>query len=566
MSVSSLIQIDLELISGSLLNGQYICMKNNALVQQETAWGKLSAKQLIDSMNSVVNQIFKPLENSRVELESLEFVLRSVKINLEIIDRKIQRKQQSQISQIFRFVISNMLRFYRWVARRDVSDLSDFENLRKNIRDVLILIQDQQKNITDELTYVDIIDGMGLTEQRTPAWVIEHPLPNKNLVEAPDNVRERVPPTNKVLAKAIYSAVKSVLNNPGCSAARSSVEGYTFVASKIDGHPNISVHLISKKLGVGAFGVVSAALEIRSKATAVYKFAHSDKPEKFKAVLDSFLNEQTLLKMFVTPLKKRRWGIQECHHSVVMIQDVVDDLVGPNASAIPGILTVRYRSDLSKLIPHRKKAIENKVDLNIHFVNIIKECHQLLTGLKTLAELGIVHHDIKLANILGDGGNVVIGDWGTAKLWGDESIFNQNYTPSYQWKKDVFEKQRLFVACFQKKDLTQKEQADLKIIASACDVFSMGCVFFKICMPTTLLVHYDPEGYPSFTFQDSKDSSVFPFNLPGLDQLIYGMLFWNYLERPTAVQALDYYELILKRKYSWLFDQIKEAERNHELR
>ena len=175
--------------------------------------------------------------------------------------------------------------------------------------------------------------------------------------------------------------------------------------------------------------------------------------------------------------------------------------------------------------------------------------YQSISGLTYLHSLGVVHRDIKPANIFMTKNKIIkIGDFGVSAILEEKK---KGEAVPKEKKKGMSKIRTLKFTVvgtpiyMAPEVLNEQKEYDAKI-----DVFSMGCVFYKICC----LKEYQKEDYirEDGKFKKKIVSEEIPTNYdPELMDIISEMVNKNADERPNSEKVLEK----IKEKYNKVFIQ-----------
>jgi hypothetical protein len=234
------------------------------------------------------------------------------------------------------------------------------------------------------------------------------------------------------------------------------------------------------------------------------------------------------------------WGVQEAPRKVV---EITDD----SSTTQFGYIGTKYQRDYSKQIAMKPPV----------FSEHLFEMHQLLFGLKELANRNILHGDIKPANILikqdFDGTNLAhIADLGGAKVAKSSTPISElpgdcrTVTSTFSPFADLLLANHL---------ADQGKFAELVDVEKKRDVFSMGMtLYFALSQKYPYPINY--QGFPIVNVGYTPIAGK---NIPKeIQALIKSMLHPDYTKRPSAQEAFDRYDAFLKANYPELRERIQE--------
>jgi serine/threonine protein kinase len=220
-----------------------------------------------------------------------------------------------------------------------------------------------------------------------------------------------------------------------------------------------------------------------------------------------------------------------------------------------GYLGKKYDSDYAADIKtYQSLTLEQK----------LSDFHQLLFGLKYLADQGILHGDLKPENVFVKKGKTIkrvhIADLGGAcrvnsksPLIEDNFHFGRGYTPSYAPKTDMDLADK-FITKHDKKNLVEVEKKR--------DVFAMGFILYQALSAGRPPFKFNSmTGHPLLlTYQEIKDKSI----PKEIRDLIKEMLNADYKARPTAAEAFNRLNDYISKNHPKLHDKLeKEIQRGY---
>ncbi len=176
------------------------------------------------------------------------------------------------------------------------------------------------------------------------------------------------------------------------------------------------------------------------------------------------------------------------------------------------------------------------------------EFHQLLSGLDHLADQHILHGNINRENILVNkilhikGFDQAIDALTETDL--SKIAAHTNQTLSHVCPQDLVLSD-VFVNQGRKEELIELKKAQ--------DVFALGVVFYQMLTKGNLPYDLDTEGYP----QPSSFHELPPHIPQDLRDLITHMLAIDYTKRPTANEALQFFNLFMETEYSAVYEDIQ---------
>ncbi len=298
---------------------------------------------------------------------------------------------------------------------------------------------------------------------------------------------------------------------------------------------NLSLLHIAKKLGSGSFGEAHLAWDVINGKEKVLKQAK----EFVKSSTVEFANaaiRQEFNLLSEIHAKGKVWGLQGKPTQMVELLK----------SKIVGFLGKKYDGDYENDINKHK---------SVPFGERLREFHQLLGGLKYLADHDILHGDIKPGNIFvkntREGLKLVhIADLGGACRATDtvslKDIADRVCTPFYTSGKDLDLSEE-----FQNKN--QRNQ--LIELEKKRDVFAMGMTFYEALTGGKSPFKHNFSGFPILSgYQEIQDKSI-PVEIKNL---IREMLNADYKDRPSADNAFKILDDYMKMNYRKYHTEIQE--------
>jgi len=314
----------------------------------------------------------------------------------------------------------------------------------------------------------------------------------------------------------------------------------------LNGESQSLLFAISQKLGQGTFGEVHSVLDItnrESQETVAMKLAIED-PLVQQEAKNDVKNEFDMLNEMHS--KGNVWGIQAKPTRFFII-------LRNGVSEIYGYLGKLYNGDYSQHINNKGTNFSDEK---------LFEFHQLLCGLKHLKERGILHGDIKPANILVKSDTettfVHIADMGGARKATDISpTIDFTHSAPFVAGIDV-------VAL--NSNLNNKDEW-IKV-REAIDVFAMGTVLYNSLEGNQEFPYQlnENHGHPLFYPENSPDEEMRnPYREMTNDapteikDLIKQMLDRDYRKRPSATEAFETLNKYISEKNPALSEKINKT-------
>lgn len=276
---------------------------------------------------------------------------------------------------------------------------------------------------------------------------------------------------------------------------------------------------IVEKIGRGAFGVVSKAInkktgEVVAIKKLMTKYDSWDKCMELREV-------RALMKM-------------NNHENIVNVKEIF------KKGDFLYMVFEYMECNLSQLIKQQKEPFSE--------TKIRDMCFQLFQGLAHMHGKGYVHRDLKPANLLVSKDIIKIGDLGTARKMDGDSLYTDYVTTrwyrapeallgsrGYDHKVDMWAIGAIMAELFTLKPLFPSD--------------SQAGMLYKICsvLGTPTKSTWD-EGHTLATImnyrfpelQGMQFSEILPSASPELVNLISGLISWNPLKRPKAMEALQH--------------------------
>jgi|GEM_PF-6381708 len=381
------------------------------------------------------------------------------------------------------------------------------------------------------LTKKEIASAIG--EEDLPKFLHNRAVMISNVFDKQKRIMQHSTGDEKKVSKDLMNIIKSALLKQDKST------DFNFNEKKyllnLNGESQSYLFEISKKLGKGIYGEVHSVVDItgNSQETVAMKLAIEDASVQEEAKID-VKNEFDMLNEMHS--KGNLWGIQAkpTRFFKILRNDV---------SEICGYLGKLYNGDYFQHIKKPTNFSDEK----------LFEFHQLLCGLKHLKERGILHGDIKPANILvkSDGQTtfVHIADMGGARKATDISPSRSfTHTPAFLAGIDV-----------QALDSNLNNKDEWIKVREASDVFAMGTVLYKSL-----------EGDNEFPYQLYKNGHpLCAINSPyremtndaptEIKDLIKQMLDRDYMKRPSATDAFETLNKYISEKNPALSEKINKT-------
>lgn len=306
-----------------------------------------------------------------------------------------------------------------------------------------------------------------------------------------------------------------------------------------------------KKLGGGSYSKVYVIFDFVNGTAGAFKDALRKGKVLARSRID-VINEYTLLNLIHE--KGRAWGIQAKPQKCGPV--TVQTKKGPESPIKErfGYIGLKYDGDYFDDIVGTDKNPKNPKLVSAE--DRLLEFHQLLSGLKRLTDLNILHGDIKPENIFikqtGSIKYVHIADLGGAcHVDKDGPLVNliagggkRAASPNYLMYSDLEECLALA------KDGNRKGVIEVE---KKRDVFSMGTVFHT-ALTGSLPYDTDKYGFPISTTYTPIDRPDVPTELKSL---IQSMTATNINDRPSAAAAFATLEEIIKKSYPAVYNKIQ---------
>lgn len=307
-----------------------------------------------------------------------------------------------------------------------------------------------------------------------------------------------------------------------------------------------------KKLGEGTFGKAYLFFDLNDPVAGVLKSARlKGSAEVIKEAIPAVKNESALLRE--AHKKGKAWGIQSKPRRC---QEIKIQTKEGKIKERYGFIGCRYDNDYFSHLMNGKNPADDPIESRL------VEFHQLLGGLKRLADLNLLHGDIKPENILckknGQFQVVHIADIAggcnanksvqlSDLIAGDGA---RVATPSYVCVKDFLKSQRL---------AKNKQRAQLIENETERDVFSMGIVFY------IALTGKNPfpigNGKLPVVMNTSGKSNYRPIgraDVPEeLENIVKSMLVQDSAKRISPAEAFYQYDSFVQSNYPAIYEQIQ---------
>ncbi|ORY27484.1 kinase-like domain-containing protein [Naematelia encephala] len=226
-----------------------------------------------------------------------------------------------------------------------------------------------------------------LEEPRSNGNIPVPPAPNRNLLEPPTRTSTPIP--------TVKSELRNVDAPPQVRRQLSREEELERLGKSFDGTSRLDAYDVGVKLGEGTFGVVTKGVQVATKRAVALKKLITHNPRDGVSV--TTIREIKILKSLD-------------HSNVVPILDMVVQ---------PKTLSTTGRHDIFMVFPymdHDLCGLLKNEDFKPSHSLIKLLFHQILEGMAFIHANGILHRDIKTANILVDRhGAVMIADFGLAR-------------------------------------------------------------------------------------------------------------------------------------------------------
>lgn len=316
-------------------------------------------------------------------------------------------------------------------------------------------------------------------------------------------------------------------------------------------------HSTAEELGRGVGGVVYDSLEgnENEERWVLKKTIEGDA----RAVLQ-LANEKEILDHLHTD-EKPVIGLQDKLYKFFR-------LFSNKAKKAAGYLVRRYESDYFAYVSKAKKSAVSGNEENPNGMgDRIFEFYQLLSGLTFMHARGVLHGDIKPANILtrkDQNGTQLfhISDFGGAAKGIKDRITNRHfkdvYTPQLHSSDD--QTKRTWCKNDTNEIYSDKEYDEFEKLEKARDVFSMGAVFFLILtggLPYSILSGSEGENGRNFSNCDLPNQGAWDKVPLALKDFLNRMLHKDSEERISAEVALRELNQIIE-KYPEIKDKISQ--------
>lgn len=310
-----------------------------------------------------------------------------------------------------------------------------------------------------------------------------------------------------------------------------------------------------KKLGGGTYGKAYLFFDLNHGVTGVLKDARrKGNDDVIRDAKPAVENEYTLLTQIHQD--KIAWGIQSAPSEFRTIR------VLSKSGQIKeryGFLGLRYDCDYDGYL---------KQKINEPFQSRLIEFHQLLSGLKRLDELNLLHGDIKPENILCKKTPtfwiIHIADMGGACFIHKAHTLryliageDRAYTTEYHSEND-YQKSLALARRGNKAQLIENEKKR--------DGFSMGIALYK-ALTGKYPFPLDNKRRPILTDKEGR-STYQPMNRPDVpiefEELIQSMLTKDSMQRISAAEAFASFETFVAKEYPAIYAQIQNEMLSYE--
>lgn len=189
------------------------------------------------------------------------------------------------------------------------------------------------------------------------------------------------------------------------------------------------------------------------------------------------------------------------------------------------------------VVPYVPYTLEDYMDeFELSIEKKVRFCCQLLSALKVLQRQNVLHRDLKPQNILTNGENIVIGDFGLVKNLNKETLMLENDEVDVGFMDDSVSMPRYY----RTPELVKYARGE-DVLHIESDVFQMGLVFFEIFADYNPLLPADSKLTELVLRMDKSvfgEERVCNFKEKIL-QLIMAMLKFDYSERATVDELLN---------------------------
>ena len=265
---------------------------------------------------------------------------------------------------------------------------------------------------------------------------------------------------------------------------------------------------LGKKLGKGAFATVYSGLNHADGSLIAIKKMKLKFGKKLRETLTAIMDEVRLLKELDHPNIVRFLGSElslRDHHMYIMMEQVSG-----------GSLAAALRS-----FGEFKDAV------------IVSYTRQIVTGLGYLHTSGVIHRDLKCANVLlGTAGIVKLADFGVSKRIKDTLTSGSGGGKNDQKLVQEVVGSPYWMA----PEVVLDEGHD-----TSCDIWSLGCTMIEMATACHPWKDYDSPMSCCFAIGQSEKLPFYPTDLPqDLTELIIACLQRDRRKRPTCAELLQF--------------------------
>lgn len=306
-----------------------------------------------------------------------------------------------------------------------------------------------------------------------------------------------------------------------------------FFIIRLSRNDHLKIYEITKLIGKGTSGLAYLLMDLRKDQEKVFKRLRHIKDKEAE---NKIKNECRIL--WEIHAKGNVWGIQA--KPKAMIDKSADQ-------PFMGYLSVKYDHDYL-----------NDIQQQVPIEERLKEFYQLLFGLSHLERIGILHGDIKPANIF------------VKVIQGKKSVYLADFGGSCDSKKANSAKEvhpTAFTNYFLPKtecDLHLDNKKQKIELLQKGDIFALGCVFYMALTGKRRPFKRRKDQHPDLTTYDAK--TLKECGVPDkIQTLIQSMVHPDYKQRPSAQEAFQFLDTFIQEENPTLYQQIKEQQREFSL-